>query len=41
MLLRLIVLLIFMSPVVLATLWFSDNAGTVQVSGVAHRGAVK
>ena len=31
MLLRLIVLLIFMSPVVLATLWFSDNAGTVQV----------
>ncbi|RAU20042.1 hypothetical protein CU669_20540 [Paramagnetospirillum kuznetsovii] len=31
MLLRLIVLLIFMSPVVLATLWFSDNAGMVQV----------
>ena len=31
MLLRLIVLLIFMSPVVLATLWFSDNAGSVQV----------
>jgi len=31
MLLRLIVLLIFVSPVVLATLWFSDNAGTVQV----------
>jgi HemY protein len=37
MILRLVILLIFVSPVVLATLWFSDNAGIVQVEWLGWR----
>ncbi len=37
MVLRLIVLLVLVSPVVIATLWFSDNPGTVQVEWLGWR----
>ena len=37
MLARLILLLIFVLPVVIATLWFSDNPGTVQIEWLGWR----